>query len=221
MRKPHAIVVGFGPGNGLGIASAFGSAGFCLSLVARDPDSLKDEILGLAQAGYIVTTHSADAHDHSLLTLAVQSATDRLGPPEVLIYNVATCSPGKPSHLTPAQLGSDLEVNVSGALACVNAVLPSMLKRKSGAILFTGGGWALRPALDFASVSLGKSALRVLALLLAEELEGSGVRVGILHVMGAVRRGTRFDPAKIGKAFLDMYQQPKNAFIPEVQFNGS
>jgi NAD(P)-dependent dehydrogenase (short-subunit alcohol dehydrogenase family) len=220
LPKPHAIIVGFGPGNGLGIGGAFGLAGFSLSLIARNPNELKDEILALIQAGSPAEAFTADAGDAIALADAIRRATEIFGPAEVIVYNVLASSQGRPSAIDPGRLTQDFGVNVSGALTSVRAVLPEMLRRGKGTILFTGGGWAIYPSVDFASASLGKCAQRMLALLLAEELQGTGVRAGTLTIMGSVRRNTPFDPDRIGEAFVDMYRQPTSTFQAEVQFTG-
>jgi NADP-dependent 3-hydroxy acid dehydrogenase YdfG len=174
----------------------------------------------LIQAGSPAEAFVADASDVVALTDAIRQATEAFGPAEVIVYNVIASSQGRPSTIDPNRLTSDFGVNVAGALTSVRAVLPEMLRRGKGTILFTGGGWAIYPSVDFASASLGKCALRMFALLLAEELQGTGVRAGTLTIMGGVRRNTPFDPARIGEAFVEMYRQPTTAFQAEVQFTG-
>lgn len=220
MSKPHAIIIGAGPGVGLGVARAFAKEGFNLSLLSRNPEKIKDEVLGLIQQGTSANSIAADAGDHASLTQAIEHATKKFGDAEVLVFNVLAFSQGKPSTITPEGLTRDFHTNVSGGLAAVRAVLPSMLQRKSGTILFTGGGWAIYPAVEVTSVSIDKGALRTLALMLAEELKGTGVRVGTVTIMGAVALGTPFDPAKIGRMFVEAYRYPEAAFPVELQFKG-
>jgi short-subunit dehydrogenase len=219
MSKPHAVIVGFGPGVGFGLAHAFGRAGFSLSLIARNPDKVQNQLNDLKQSGVAIELIKTDASDGDSLHRAVQEAINRLGSPSVLIYNVVAPAQGRPSTIEPADLTRDL--NVVGALASARAVLPDMLAQKSGTILCTGGGWALYPSVDFASISIGKAALRSLVFTLAEEMKGTGVRVGTVTIMGTVQPGTAFDPEKIGRVFLDLYNQPDPSFPTEVQFKGA
>lgn len=214
--KPHAIVVGFGPGLGTGIARAFAAAGFGLSLVSRKQTREENSLPAEIAADF----YPADAGDPAALSAALQAAVRDSGAPDVLIYNVVAPAMGKPTSIDPASLTTDFSKNVTGALVSAQTVLPDMLRRGAGTLLFTGGGWALYPSVDFASISIGKVALRALTFLLADELKDTPVRVGTLTVMGTVQANTAFDPDAIGRAFLHMYRQPKESFSTEVQFRG-
>jgi NADP-dependent 3-hydroxy acid dehydrogenase YdfG len=200
--------VGFGSGNGLGIARAFGLAGFKLGLISRNPELQADSLVGLAALGIQAIAFPADAGNPKSLTNAILEAIARLGEPDVLIYNVVAPHIGRASALSAADL------------AAVQVVLPAFKARGSGTIFFTGGGWSIYPYVEAASASLGKAALRNLSLNLAAELKGTGVRAGTLTILGAVKAGTAFSPEKIGRAFFDYYNMPSGEFPPELMFKG-
>ena len=221
MAKPHALIVGAGPGVGLGIARAFGGEGFNISLLSRNPDKLRDEVTSLINEGIATESFAADASDHDSLSKGIAQAIAKCGEVEVLAFNVLAFSQGSPSTIDPAGLTRDFHVNVSAALAAARAVLPAMLERKSGTILFTGGGWALYPSMPLTSMSIDKAALRMLAMMLAEEPKDTGVRAGTVTIMGAVAAGGPFDPTKIGEAFVAAYRQPPESFQVETQFRGA
>ena len=82
-------------------------------------------------------------------------------------------------------------------------------------ILFTGGGFAHEPASEFASLSLGKAALRSLTYTLAQELGASGIHVATVTVYGFVQTGTKFDPQQIARVYLELHKQPKGHFDTE------
>jgi NAD(P)-dependent dehydrogenase (short-subunit alcohol dehydrogenase family) len=221
MSQPLCLIVGFGPGNGLGIARAFGRAGFALALLSRNPAKQAPWQVSLENDGIAARQYSADAANEASLNGAIAKAENELGGTIVLVYNALSATFGKPSTLAPETLVTDFRVNVTGALAAVRAVLPGMKTRGHGSILFTGGGWALQPWDEAASPSIGKAGLRSLAFTLAQELHGTGVRVGTVTICGEVAPGTPFDPDKIGEIFLAMHRAPKNEFQTEVVFKGS
>jgi short-subunit dehydrogenase len=214
MSKPLCTIVGFGSGVGLGVARAFGQAGFQLALISRNPEKYADELKNLALAGIEAKTVSADARDER----ALQSAITRQDTPEVLVYNTVSGSYGKPTTLTGELAIEDFKINVVGALIAANAVLSGMQAQSEGSILFTGGGWAHYPWDEAASVSIGKAGLRSLAMTLAQELQSTNIRVGLVSIMGQVAPGTAFDPDKIGAAFLAMHQQPAAGYETELMF---
>lgn len=219
--KPLCIIVGFGTGVGLGIADAFGNAGFQLGLIARNPSKYADAIASLTEAGIDVTIEAADVSDEKTLQQAIANIQQRQGTAEVLIYNAVSPTFGKPTTLNASQLAQDFAVNVIGALVAAKAVLPAMRSSGKGCLLFTGGGWAHYPWDEASSVSIGKAGLRSLALTLAQELADTGIRVGMVSIMGQVAPNTPFDPRQIGAAFLAHYRQPMDRFQPEMLFQGA
>ena len=76
----------------------------------------------------------------------------------------------------------------------------------TGSLLFTGGGAALHPYAGLSSLCAGKAALRLWVLTLAEDLAGTGVRVGTVTVHGPVKRGTAFDPDDIAAALVRLHR---------------
>jgi NAD(P)-dependent dehydrogenase (short-subunit alcohol dehydrogenase family) len=219
--KPLCIVVGSGTGVGLGIADAFGNAGFQLGLIARNPSKYAATIAALTADGIDVTITAADVSDEQALGQAITQIQHQQGTAEVLIYNAVSPNFGQPTTLSASQLAQDLAVNVIGALVAAQAVLPAMRSQAKGCLLFTGGGWAHYPWDEAASISIGKAGLRSLALTLAQELAATEIRVGMVSIMGQVAPNTPFDPHKIGAAFLAHYRQPIDQFQPEMLFQGA
>ena len=209
---PRAVIVGIGPGLGSALARRFAAGGCAVTGLARDP----------ARVGTIpgVALRAADAANPASLAAAITAD----GPVDVLIYNVyrATMAQGGPSSLDPAALLEDFRINVAGALASVQAVLPGMRAMGRGSILLTGGGLALDPTgwLPAASLAVGKAGLRSLALTLHKELAPAGIHVGTVTVAGQIQSGTPFDPERIAGAFWELHLDPKEGFRPEVIFKG-
>jgi short-subunit dehydrogenase len=220
MSKPLCIIVGFGAGVGLGIARAFGQVGFQLGLISRHPAKYADLLQDLAAAGIDAAIAAADVSDEPSLTAAIASLTQTHGTPEVLVYNVVSGSYGQPTTLNAETMIQDFKANVVGGLIATKAVLPEMQTQSKGCILFTGGGWAHYPWDGAASMSIGKAGIRSLALTLAQELQETPIRIGLVSIMGQVAPGTAFDPEKIGAAFLAQYQQPVAGYETEFMFQG-
>jgi len=220
MAIGRCLLVGYGPGVGQGIARAFGEAGYSLGLVARQPDRLKPALEVLRGGGVEADLVAADAADAQGLTTALQGL---LQPevPTVLVYNAVAPTLGAPTRLTPERLVADLRVDVAGALAAVQAVLPSMQALGEGSLLFTGGGFAHHPIAATSSIGIGKSALRALVLCLAEELRDQRLRVGMVSIMGSVAPGTPFDPGRIGEAFVALHRRLADDPTPECLFAGT
>lgn len=213
------VIVGMGPGVSLALAERFGSAGYAIGMVARQEAALLAAEARLGVEGITAKGAPADVSDETDLRGAITALHDALGPIEVLIYNVAALHGGLPSKLTAEQAVADFRVNVVGALVAAQSVAPAMIAAGRGSILFTGGGYALQPSPEHASLGIGKAGIRNLALSLAAELAPKGVRVGTVTIGGTVKKGTPFDPAAIANAFFGSHQQGVGEPV-EVVFRG-
>jgi NAD(P)-dependent dehydrogenase (short-subunit alcohol dehydrogenase family) len=209
---PRCAVIGFGPGLGVAIARRFAAEGYAVLGLARDPGR------HAALAGPGIRLAAADAADPASLAAALAEGA------EVLVYNAyrATIAMPGPSALAPTALVEDFTVNVAGALAAAQAVLPGMRAAGRGTILLTGGGLALNPLnwLPAASLAIGKAGLRSLALTLHAELAPEGVHAATVTVDGAVAPGTPFDPDLVAAAFWALHRDPPGAFRAEIVFRG-
>lgn len=207
-------IVGVGPGLGLAIARRFAREGFHLALVARDPDKLRDNASALASQT-AVEIYPTDAADGDALAATFAAVRERQGAPDVLVYNAAVLDRGKPSELTADGLVRDFRVNVVGAALAAQAVLPAMRERGEGTILFTGGGLALQPYPDFASLAIGKAGIRSLTFSLAQEVADDGIHVGTVTICGFIRAGTKFDPDTIAESYWELHSEDRRSWSHE------
>jgi len=152
---PVCIIIGSGPGLSQSIANRFGGKGFRIGLISRSGGNLKALTEQLRNGGIVAYWKQADAGNGNQLKAAIQALTKKLQQCDVLIYNAAILQPARPLQLTSEQLLSEFSVNVLGAHIAVKQVAPDMMRRKKGAILFTGGGLSLEPFPEWTSLALG------------------------------------------------------------------
>jgi NAD(P)-dependent dehydrogenase (short-subunit alcohol dehydrogenase family) len=141
----------------------------------------------------------------------------RLGPPGVLVYNASAGVAGPASAMDAKDLESDLATNLFVPLRVVQRVLPGMKRERAGTLIFTGGGAALRPQTDRASASIGKCALRQLALLLAQELAPEDIHVAVATVSGFVEKGGALDPDAIAERYWGLHVQRPPRWDKEIE----
>jgi len=216
--RSACLIVGAGPGIGQSVAQAFAREGYDIALASRHPDKLSEFQRELGKTGAASRAYRADAADESSLHQLFADVRRDLGDPEVLVYNPAAHGVGKPTALNGEQLAADFRVNVTGALICAQEAAGAMKERGHGTILLTGGGFAHEPAANYASLSLGKAALRNLTYSLAQELGAYGIHVATVTVYGFVQSGTHYDPARIAEAFLRLHKQAPGHFQTELVF---
>jgi len=219
MADQVCAVVGAGPGLSQAVARRFAREGFRVALLARRPEALEGYVAELRGAGADAHGFPADAGDPASLQAAFGRVAAQLGAPEVLVYNAAALVPGVPSGLDPAAVLEQLKVNVVGALVSAQQVIPAMRAAGRGTILLTGGGLALSPIPQYASLALGKAAMRNLSFSLAFELEPEGIHVATVTVGGFIEPGTRFDPDQIAEEYWRLHTQPRGEWDREAVYS--
>ena len=108
---------------------------------------------------------------------AVRTAFEKIGDVEVLICNAGICYSGLMSMLTEEQWDRIFAVNVKGMYHCINAAMPSFLKKQRGSIVTVSSMWGRVGASCEAAYSATKGAVIALTKALAQELGPSGIRV--------------------------------------------
>ncbi|WP_405796661.1 SDR family NAD(P)-dependent oxidoreductase [Streptomyces sp. NBC_01506] len=219
MSKGSALVVGVGPGLGLALAEAFAQDGNPVALFGRGAERLETYASGLAAQGRTARAYQADVSDPEGLAAALVRATDDLGAPEVLVYNAALLTTDSPTGPDARDFAHSLAVNVTGAVVAARTVLP-LLAGGRGSLLFTGGGLALDPSPEFASLSVGKAALRAYVQTLHKQQRGSEVHATTVTVAGYIGGDDpRFAPGTLAAAYVDLHHQPREQWQAELLYN--
>jgi NADP-dependent 3-hydroxy acid dehydrogenase YdfG len=212
-----AIIVGVGPGLGLELARAFAAAGHPVAMLARDKARLDGFAAELASIGPDVCGYVTDAADPVNLRSAIGAAIAELGAPDLLVYNVGVLSPDSPTGGDDQDWARNTAINLLGARVAADAVLPA-LRDGRGSLLFTGGGYALRPSKKFASLSVGKAGLRAYVQMLHDQLTGTAVHATSVTITAGIDGTGRFDPAVIARSYLELHAQPEAEWQHELVY---
>ena len=216
MALGTAVIVGVGPGLGAALARTFANAGHPVAMLARDKAKLDGYAAELSATGQDVRGYAADVADPASLRSALRSAITELGAPDVLVYNVGVLRPDSPTGGDDQDWANKTAINVLGARVAADAVLPE-LRDGRGSLLFTGGGYALRPSKKFSSLSVGKAALRAYVQVLHDQLTGTGVHATSVTITSEIGGGDpRYDPAVLAQAYLDLHNQPATEWQHEL-----
>jgi NADP-dependent 3-hydroxy acid dehydrogenase YdfG len=201
-------VIGAGPGLGRAVARRFGREGFRVALVARSGGRLEALAAELAGDGIEAAAFPTDVGDRAALPDLVAAITGRFGPIDVLEY-----APAGPEWMNrnvdvrdcdgeAFEFALDLLLRTPATL--VRAVLPGMLERGRGAVLFGLPVSATVPYPQLANVGAAAAAARAYLQCLHVSLAGTGVHAGLLQVGGMVggSDSARFAAEKWGPAAL-------------------
>ena len=184
------VIFGAGPALGLAVARRFGREGFRAALVARDRGRLDSMVGELAGEGVEAAGFQADLTDRAAALGAVDAIEARFGPADVLEYSP---TPGenlrnRPSQLDVATVAPLIDKFVLTPVALVGRVLPGMMERGAGGLLFAMGAAAKYPMPRLAG-GMVLAGLRNYVHTLHAELEPQNIYAGTL-LIGAVIEGS-------------------------------
>jgi short-subunit dehydrogenase len=193
------VIVGAGPNLGAAIARRFGREGLSVGLVARNRDKLEALARELEQQGITADLEPADIRDATALAAAIAALADRLGTVEVLEYSPVPAGEFMKPILetTVDDVRATVEFSVLGAVAAATAVIPAMLDRSSGTILFTTGGAAINPNPLRAGVGISFAGEVAYARMLHDELRDRGIHVGHTAIGGSIAPGGDHEPEDV------------------------
>ena len=101
---------------------------------------------------------------------------------------------------------NDFHTNIGGALTSYQSVISEYRERGSGTFVITGGGLALSPFHEFASLGVGKAGLRNLAFSMNQENKDSDIRVFTVTINGVIEEGGHFSPQNIAEKYFELYE---------------
>ena len=217
-----ALVVGTGPGISASVARQLSAAGVKVAIAARDAAKL-----GPLAAETGAEAFPVDAADPASVASLFEAVEQRIGVPEIVLYNASGRVRGAIVDLDPAEVRRAIEVSVFGGFLIVQQAAKRLLPLGRGVILLTGATASVKGFAHSSAFAIGKFGLRGLAQSAARELAPKGIHVAHFVIDGGVRSATRPDPAErpdstldpeaIAQAYLAVLAQPRSAWSWEVE----
>ncbi|KAL2906193.1 putative oxidoreductase YoxD [Bienertia sinuspersici] len=211
--KGIAAIVGVGPKLGRSIARKFAHEGYTVAILSRDLGKPKTNPYYAVSSHYLyilyfdtgrlsrIAEEIAREEKAQVFAIRIDCSDTRsikeafegvlsLGFVEVLVYNAAYQPlPMHPTNFTEIPVNifeKSLAVSSVGAFHCAQLVLPGMVERGRGTILFTGCSASLSGMSGFSELCCGKFALRGLSQCLAREFQSLGIHVAHVIIDGLV-----------------------------------
>jgi NAD(P)-dependent dehydrogenase (short-subunit alcohol dehydrogenase family) len=221
--RPVALVTGASRGIGAATARELARRGYALVVAARSAPALASLAGELTRAGPPALPVPTDMSRAEEVERLARLALEHFGRVDALVNNAGVSGHGRRfTRMAPEELRHMLAVNLEGPVILTRALLPPMLERRSGAVVFVGSV-AGRMALPGSALYSGsKHGLRGLALALRREVQGRGVSV--THVAPGfvdteMVRDLRFVPkigaARVARAIADAVERPRRElFVP-------
>ena len=222
-KKPVAVVVGAGPGNGTALARRF-VAGHAIAVLARRRSTLapiESELAGTR--GFECDVGDPSRSKVPSLTSGEKSAKSM----HCSTMRLRSIRRRRNDHARTIR--AVWRVNAYGSLLCARQVIPGMKARGAGAIIFVGATASRRGGVQAAAFAPAKAAQRSLAESMARKLWPEGVHVALIVIDGVVDLpGTRalmpgkpddafVDPAGVAEIAFQLRRQQRRAWSFEVE----
>jgi NAD(P)-dependent dehydrogenase (short-subunit alcohol dehydrogenase family) len=188
MSNRVAVVTGSTKGMGLAIARALGAAGAKIVISSRSEETAKATADQLHETeGITAEGIGCDITDIDSVRRFAMQTQEAFGQVDALVLNAAGVPPlGSILNQGLNELDQTVSGYLSSNLLLVNEILPQMIARKQGSILFTSSITAIRGSKLLGMYGMAKAANDQLVRNLVAEIGASNVNVNSINP-GAVR----------------------------------
>lgn len=228
LRGRVCLVTGASSGIGRALALRLAEEGADLVLTARREEALH-RVAALVQQRLPQSRPlviPADLRDPAAIERLAREAQETLGPVDVLINNAGIGYFGSATELEFEHLEELWQVNVRAPILLTRAILPAMLRRQSGTLLYVAslaGKYGVKGGSAYAAT---KFALRGFAESLFQEVRHANIRVIVLcpgstatdfgGAAGARREGI-LQPEDVAEVAVSVLLLPLTATVSEVE----
>lgn len=246
-RRP-ALITGASSGIGAATAEYLAGEGYPVAVAARRTERLQHLADRITAAGGEAVAIGFDVTDPESVTDGVAKAEAELGPLEVAVAGAGDLAVGLSYETTPAEFADQVGIHLVGAFRIYRAVIGGMIARGRGDVVFIGSDVTQRPRPWSSAYVAAKSGIDGLVATIALELEGTGVRAGLVRPgqtltgmgmnldprttenmlndwirHGLARHGNFLTPDHIAQAIAGMIAMPRGAHmrVVEVEAEGA
>ena len=183
-----AIVTGGGRGIGRTITQSLALAGAAVAVAGRTVETLDNTVNLIRASGGKAIPVVLDVTDEASVQAMVQEVERQLGSVDVLVNNAGILGKVGPLwEASSADWWQVMDVNVRGPFLCMQAVLPEMIRRRTGKIINLSSRAAAAPGVAYTTAyNASKAALVRLTAVVAQEVAEYDVAVfaldpGLVH----------------------------------------
>jgi NAD(P)-dependent dehydrogenase (short-subunit alcohol dehydrogenase family) len=196
-----ALVTGAGRGIGRGIALELARCGAAVAVnYRRDTGAAEATVAAIREAGGHAVALQASVSELEQIDALADAALAELGHVDILVANAGIASRGLAvADTEPAEVQRVLMTHAIGAHRLIQRLLPAMRERARADVIAISSSELVHMRAHGAPYNMAKAALEALALTLAKEEIGNGIRVNIVAPgLVATDMGDRLVKAKLG-----------------------
>ncbi|KAI3972554.1 hypothetical protein MKX01_019212 [Papaver californicum] len=218
---------------------------FAIRIDCSDSQSIREAFEGVLSLGFVEVLVYNAYHQQQQPVSFISSPSPSSSSSPSSAKNKIPNSQMYPTSFIDVRIDSfekSLAVSTVGAFHCAQQVLPGMVERRRGTILFTGCSASLNGFPGFTDLCCGKFAQRALSQCLAKEVQPLGVHVahviidGIIgpprsssspsrSMVGEQQAGvgttSLMDPDALAQTYWYLHVQDRNAWTHEIDLRSS
>ncbi|WP_417688173.1 YciK family oxidoreductase [Pseudidiomarina sp.] len=188
------LVTGAGDGIGKEAALSFAKAGATVILLGRTVSKLEnvyDEILAAGGAEPAIVPLDLKGATYTHYQGLCATIVEQFGHLDGLLHNASLLGVLSPfEHIDHGNWHDLMQVNVTAQFLMTQALMPALKKAEHASIVFTSSGVGRKGRAFWGPYSVSKFATEGLAQVMADEYEGSNVRINVINP-GATRTSMR------------------------------
>jgi NADP-dependent 3-hydroxy acid dehydrogenase YdfG len=222
-----ALVTGAGRGIGRAVALALAREGAAVVLAARTRAELAAVAAEIREMGGRALAVPTDVTQDAAVEALVEQTVGELGRLDLLVTAAGVATFGPVSGAKPADWDAMLAVNLRAVMVCCRAVLGPMIRQHRGMIVNVASVAATRPIPGAAAYAATKAGVVAWSRVLAEEVRGEGIRVGVVlpgavdtplwdAIANAPDRRRMLTPDDVARAVAWMATMPAGATLEEL-----
>jgi 3-oxoacyl-[acyl-carrier protein] reductase len=209
-----ALIMGGSKGVGLATSCLLARDGVAVAVVARGTVAVDEAVAAITADGGKAVGVTADLTDTAGVPTAVATVRERLGDPDILVYNGVTPKSGNFGDVDEADFLDAYRLTVLGFSAVVRAVAPAMQQRRWGRIVTVGSRAVKMPLrsdeVPYVLANTTRVAAVGLSKTLANELGPYGITVNTIGTgriaTQSYQRYTEEHAAAVGRPAADFLE---------------
>ena len=175
--EKRALITGASSGIGKATALAFAEAGIHVALVSRSFEKLEAVAQNARDYGVEAKAYPLDLSEIGQVKSKIGAIASDFGPIDILVNNAGIGYTAALSDTTLSDWQRVIDLNLTSVFQCIQAILPIMRQRSSGAIINIVSIAGQQVFADWGLYCVSKFGLMALTKTLAAEERHRGIRV--------------------------------------------
>lgn len=229
LENKTAAITGAASGIGLACAKALLNEGAKVVLIDRDAEKLQTLCDELGSNAHPLVL---DLFDGPAVSAMVPQIKALVGPLDIFHANAGSYVGGAAAEGNPDEWDRMLNLNINAAFRCVNAVLPGMITRKGGDVVFTSSVAGVVPVVWEPIYTASKFAVQAFLHSTRRQVAPHGVRMGAVlpgpvvtallddwpkeKMDEALANGSLMQPEEVADALVFMLTRPKGVVVRDL-----